>query len=140
MKTLAIALVVLLLFIAAASLKSTGYDILGASPPETSQWRVGAKTAAIGLFYYLLTLAGIAAGTVFDALAAVDPNQRVTRRQIAKLMATAQSWRGIVASPLVFLTVYMGVASNPLSVPFILLAFQNGFFWKAVMSRLMGQQ
>jgi hypothetical protein len=55
-------------------------------------------------------------------------------------MATAQSWRGIVASPLVFLTVYMGVASNPVSVPFILLAFQNGFFWKAVMSRLLGQQ
>ena len=34
----------------------------------------------------------------------------------------------------------MGVGSNPLSVPFVLLAFQNGFFWKSVMSRLLGQQ
>jgi hypothetical protein len=37
MKILAIALFVLLLFIAAASLKSSGYEILGASPPEASQ-------------------------------------------------------------------------------------------------------
>jgi hypothetical protein len=47
---------------------------------------------------------------------------------------------GLVASPLVFLTVYVGVRSSPVTTPFVLLAFQNGFFWKAAMSRIMDQQ
>jgi hypothetical protein len=34
------------------------------------------------------------------------------------------------------LTVYVGVRSAPITTPFVLLAFQNGFFWKMAMSRI----
>jgi len=140
MKSVIVAVISLAAFIAAVSLKATGYSILGASPPPISQWVIGSRAVALGCMYFFLTLAGIAAGVVFDGLATVDENAPLTARQVLGLLQTARAWRGIVASPLIFLTVYMGVAGNPVTVPFVLLAFQNGFFWKSVMSRLLGHQ
>jgi len=111
-------------------------EFLGASPPPLNQLAIGAKAIGVGLLYYILTVAGIAAGVIFDALGEVQDGSHVTWAQIKSFLLAARSWRGLVASPLIFLTVYMGVGSNPVAVPFILLAFQNGFFWKAAMSRL----
>jgi len=124
------------IFVLAAALKHMGVNFLGAAPPPVSQWVVGAEAFLVGIMYYALTLMGIAAGVVFDALANVKDGTPVPWRQVSGYLASAQSWRGMVASPLIFLTVYMGVRSNPVAVPFILLAFQNGFFWRSAMSRL----
>jgi hypothetical protein len=139
MKAFVFSVISLVAFIAAVSLKATGYSVLGASPPPVSEWVLGWRAVGLGGMYFLLTLAGIAAGVVFDGLATVEENTPLTLRQVLGYLRTARSWRGLVASPLIFLTVYMGVGSNPVTVPFVLLAFQNGFFWKSVMSRLLGQ-
>lgn len=128
----------LVLFVIAVALKETGFHFLGASPPPVSQLTIGMKAIGIGLLYYVLTLAGIAAGVIFEALGKVDDDKSMSWTQVKNFLFTARSWRGLIASPLIFLTVYMGVASNPVAVPFILLAFQNGFFWKAAMSKLAG--
>jgi hypothetical protein len=131
-------LVSVFLFVLAVALKETGFHFLGASPPPVSQLTIGMKAVGVGLLYYVLTLAGIAAGVIFEALSKIDDDKSMTWTQVKSFLLTARSWRGLIASPLIFLTVYMGVASNPIAVPFILLAFQNGFFWKAAMSRLAG--
>lgn len=133
-----VVLVSVILFVVAVALKETGFHFLGASPPPVSQLAIGMKAVGVGLLYYLLTLAGIAAGVVFEALGKVDDDKSMSWPEVRSYLFTARSWRGLIASPLIFLTVYMGVASNPVAVPFILLAFQNGFFWKAAMSRLAG--
>src|SRR6266513_4779256 len=136
MTKILLVLVSVALFVLAAALKETGFHFLGASPPPLNQLAIGAKTIGVGLLYYILTVAGIAAGVIFDALGEVQDGSHVTWAQIKSFLLAARSWRGLVASPLIFLTVYMGVGRNPVAVPFILLAFQNGFFWKAAMSRL----
>lgn len=125
-----------LLFILGVVLKQMGVNFLGAAPPPISQWVVGIEAVLVGLMYYALTLLGIAAGVVFDALGNVKEGSSVSWTDIRGYLRSVQSWRGLVASPLIFLTVYVGVRGNPIAVPFILLAFQNGFFWKTAMSRL----
>jgi hypothetical protein len=132
-----IACVSLAVFVAAAAIKWTGYDVLGASPVPASQISFSVQALMVGLLYYALTLAGIAAGVIFDALSAVDDSTKVTSRYIRDCLTSARSWRGLIVSPLIFLTVYVGVKSSPITTPFVLLAFQNGFFWKAAMARLM---
>jgi hypothetical protein len=127
-------------FVAAAAIKWTGYDVLGASPIPASQISFNAQAFGVGLLYYALTLAGIASGVVFDALSAVDDSTKITWRYIRDCLASARSWRGLIVSPLIFLTVYVGVKSSPVTTPFVLLAFQNGFFWKAAMARIMNPQ
>jgi hypothetical protein len=59
------------LFVLAAALKETGFQFLGASPPPLSQLVIGAKAVGVGSLYYLLTVAGIAAGVIFDSLGEV---------------------------------------------------------------------
>lgn len=130
----------LALFVVAAAIKWTGYDVLGASPVPASQISFNGQAVMVGLLYYALTLAGIAAGVIFDALSALDDSTKVTWRYMRDCLTSARSWRGLIVSPLIFLTVYVGVKSSPVTTPFILLAFQNGFFWKAAMARLMNPQ
>jgi len=130
----------LVVFILAVAAKQSGYKILGASPVPASQISVTTKAISVGILYYVLTLAGIVLGVVFDSLAAVPDNAAVTFADIKQSLRTARSWRGLVASPLVFLTVYVGVRSAPITTPFVLLAFQNGFFWKMAMSRIANAQ
>jgi hypothetical protein len=132
--------VTLIVFVLAVAVKQTGYKILGASPVPASQIALNGQTFWVGALYYLLTLAGIVAGVVFDALGAEADNTPITLTDIKKSLQTARSWRGLVASPLVFLTVYVGVRSAPVTTPFVLLAFQNGFFWKMAMSRIANAQ
>jgi len=136
-KVLLLASVTLVVFVLGVAVKQTGYKILGASPVPASQIAVTGQALLVGLLYYALTLAGIAAGVVYDALGAVDDGTPITFKYIRQALLSARSWRGLVASPLVFLTVYVGVRSSPITTPFVLLAFQNGFFWKAAMSRIM---
>lgn len=135
-KALLLVAVTLVVFVLAVAIKQTGYKILGASPVPASQISVSGKTILVGGLYYLLTLLGIVLGVVFESLGSVADNTRVTLTDVKKSLQTAQSWRGLVASPLVFLTVYVGVRSAPITTPFVLLAFQNGFFWKMAMSRI----
>jgi len=130
----------LVIFVLAVAVKQTGYKVLGASPIPANQISVTGRTVCVGALYYLLTLAGIVLGVVFDSLGSVPDNAAVTVADIRKSLQTARSWRGLVASPLVFLTVYVGVRSAPITTPFVLLAFQNGFFWKMAMSRIANVQ
>jgi hypothetical protein len=123
-------------FVVVVALKEMGVEFMGASPPPINQWAVGLQAVLVGLMYYSLTLMGIAAGVISDALAGMKEGTPVSWGEVRGYLRSAQSWRGLVASPLIFLTVYMGVRSNPIGVPFILLAFQNGFFWKSALSRL----
>lgn len=114
---------------------SGGFGLgLGEANPEASPHL--AQSLLTALFYFALTIGGIAAGVLSDALAALDENQRVTLSAIAPMLTTARAWKGFIASPLVFLSMYSTLASSPLSAPFLILAFQNGFFWKTVMTRL----
>jgi hypothetical protein len=123
-------------FVIAVVLKETGFHILGAAPPPVSQWVVGTKAVLIALLYYALTILGIGAGVTFEALEKERAETAISWVHIKGYLRSPNSWRGLVVSPLIFLTVYMGVRSSPITVPFIILAFQNGFFWKATMSRL----
>ena len=132
--------VTLAVFVVAVAVKLTGYQILGAAPVPASQISLSGQAFWVGSLYYLLTLAGIVLGVVFDSLGSVEDNAKVTLTDILKSLLTARSWRGLVASPLVFLTVYVGVRSAPVTTPFVLLAFQNGFFWKMAMSRIANAQ
>jgi hypothetical protein len=132
--------VTLAVFVVAVAVKLTGYNILGAGPVPASQISLTRQAFWVGSLYYLLTLAGIVLGVVFDSLGSVEDNAKVTLTDIRKSLSTARSWRGLVASPLVFLTVYVGVRSAPVTTPFVLLAFQNGFFWKMAMSRIANAQ
>ena len=139
-RMLLLACITLAVFVAAVAIKRSGYEILGASPVPTSQISFTAEAFMVGLLYYALTLAGIAAGVIFDALSAMDDSTKVSWRYIRDCLSSARSWRGLVVSPLIFLSVYVGVKSSPVTTAFILLAFQNGFFWKAAMARLMNPQ
>lgn len=139
-KYLLLAALSLAVFVLAVAVKQTGYQILGASPVPASEIAINGRALLAGALYYLLTLAGIILGVVFDALGVAEDKAPVGWADIQKSLRTATSWRGIVASPLVFLTVYVGVRSSPISTPFILLAFQNGFFWKMAMSRIANAQ
>jgi hypothetical protein len=135
MTRIVIVLVSVAAFVVAAALKQMGFHFLGAAPPPVSEWVVGTRAVSIALLYYGLTVLGIAGGVTFDALEK-EKSEIVTWDTVKGYLRTPTSWRGLVASPLIFLSVYMGVRSSPISVPFILLAFQNGFFWKSALSRL----
>jgi hypothetical protein len=126
---------IVIVLVSVAALKQMGVHFLGAAPPPVSEWVVGTKAVSIALLYYGLTILGIAAGVTFEALEK-ENSEIVTWHTVKGYLQTPTSWRGLVASPLIFLSVYMGVRSSPISVPFILLAFQNGFFWKSALSRL----
>jgi hypothetical protein len=139
-KGLVLAIASLAVFVTAVAIKSAGYDVLGASPVPASEITFTGRAFGVGALYYALTLAGIAAGLMFDALGALPNQTVVTARFIIDSLRSAKSWRGLIASPLVFLTVYVGVKSSPVTTAFVLLAFQNGFFWKAAMSRIMNDQ
>ena len=130
----------LAVFVTAVAIKSAGYNLLGASPVSATEITFTGRTFWVGALYYALTLAGIAAGLMFDALGALPDQTVVTAKFILDSLRSAKSWRGLIASPLVFLTVYVGVKSSPVTTAFVLLAFQNGFFWKAAMSRIMNDQ
>jgi hypothetical protein len=132
MARILIIVVSIMAFVVAATLKQMGFHFLGAAPPPVSEWVVGTKAVSIALLYYSLTILGIAAGVTFEALEK-EKSEIVNWDTIKGYLRTPTSWRGLVASPLIFLSVYMGVRSSPISVPFILLAFQNGFFWKSAL-------
>jgi hypothetical protein len=141
MKKTILAVVFLAIFVTAVAYKQTGFSVLGASPPPETPgaWIANTQAVGIGIMYFVLTLLGILAGAVFEALGAAPPDKEITLKDIRGFLMSARAWRGLVASPLIFLVVYMGVASNPVTLPFVVLSFQNGFFWKSAMSRIMGE-
>ena len=141
MKRTFVSIVFLLIFIIAVAYKQTGFSVLGASPPPETPgaWIANVRAVGVGVMYFVLTVLGILAGAVFEALGVAPPDKEMTWKEISGYLKSARAWRGLVASPLIFLVVYMGVASNPVTLPFVVLSFQNGFFWKSAMSRIMGE-
>jgi hypothetical protein len=85
-------------FVIAAAVKQTGYKILGASPVPASQITLNVQALLVGFLYYGLTLTGIAAGVVYDALGAVDDGTPITFKYVRQSLLSARSWRG--SSPL----------------------------------------
>jgi len=141
MKRTLVVILFVVIFVVAVAYKQTGFSVLGASPPPETPgaWIANARALGIGVMYFVLTVLGILAGAVFEALGAAPPDKEMSWKDIRGYLKSARAWRGLVASPLIFLVVYMGVSSNPVTLPFIVLSFQNGFFWKSAMSRIMGE-
>jgi len=87
--------------------------------------------------YILCILVGIFSGSVYEALGKLDSAKPVKFGQLLHYARTAGTWQGVFAGPVVFTAL---VAALPLearfSLPVAILAYQNGFFWRATLKRL----
>lgn len=93
--------------------------------------------ATIATFYLLVTVLGIYMGVIYEALGRFDPRKNVKFRHLLRHATTASAWQGLFASPIVFATVLVLVPRNEISAVMALFAFQNGFFWRATLQRLV---
>jgi len=90
----------------------------------------------VGLIYYAVILFGISAGSVFDAIARLKPESRLSVRQVLKHSLTVQHWQGILVSPMIFAAFYVTVSGEGIRTSFLLFALENGFFWRIVLQRV----
>lgn len=87
----------------------------------------------------LAMVLGIFANAVWRALEGRAEGDSVAPRAVLReSLLSASFLRSAVVSPIVFLLVYSLVREEPDLVVANLLAFQNGFFWEAVLHRQTG--
>jgi len=94
-----------------------------------------AVAIVLGIVYYITMLFGIIIGTAYDGLSKADPNTKLRPADILEYGFTPEGWPGMLASPLMF-SILMGTGvTSSLAFATFLLAFQNGFFWRATMAK-----
>lgn len=90
-----------------------------------------------GFLYVLCILAGIFSGSVYEALGKLDSTKPVKLRQVLRYARTAGTWQGIFAAPIVFTALVVVIPiEGRFSFAVAILAYQNGFFWRATLKRL----
>ena len=89
--------------------------------------------------FFLLTVAltmllGMFANSVHSKIKSLPPgsDQIELNEVLGDSLRSSGFWLAIIISPIVFATVYLLVREQPDPVVSYLLAFENGFFWKAV--------
>lgn len=88
-----------------------------------------------GLLYFLVIVAGIYTGSIYEALGKMDGTKKIRFRQVIRKAGTPSTWQGILASPIVFAVVIVLVPKDGFSFPMAFLAYQNGFFWRATLQK-----
>lgn len=90
-----------------------------------------------GCIYILCIFVGIFSGSVYEALGKLDGAKPVKFAQILRYARTAGTWQGIFAGPVVFTALVVALPTEAkFSLPVAILAYQNGFFWRATLKRL----
>jgi hypothetical protein len=87
------------------------------------------------VLYFLVIVAGILTGSIYEALGKMDGTRKISFRQVLRKAGTPGTWQGILASPIVFAVVIMLVPKDAFSLPMAFLAYQNGFFWRATLQK-----
>jgi hypothetical protein len=99
---------------------------------------LGFKTPRLAWLSYVFTCVAMLSGIYFSSLYRSLEDQRDhidIVRELHLALSSANFWRAMCVSPLVFMAVYTAVGDVPGTLPSILLAFQNGFFWENVLKR-----
>lgn len=108
---------------------------LGAGPSQLGTSPSMQETLALALLYWFLSASGVVLGILFSKLeATADKKLKLTH--LRSIFQSAEMIRGLIASVLVFGGAYAVVGSGEISIEKIMLAFQNGFFWRSVMQGL----
>lgn len=78
-------------------------------------------------------IAGIICSYIFEVAKQAGPTVNLPR-ELGKMFSSSRLIMALVVSPIVFNSIYLIIGTNPQSLGDYLLAFQNGFFWEAVLS------
>ncbi len=78
-------------------------------------------------------LAGILFGTVYSKLGEKATPESSQWKTVLDAVKSRGFTRGVFASPIVFGGVYVGLKGQPDGVLAVIFAFQNGFFWEAIL-------
>lgn len=83
----------------------------------------------------VVTALGVFSSLLLDAI----NTSRTDRPRLRSLFRTAlgsrRAWSAAVVSPFVFYAVYTTTRNQPDTVEALFFAYQNGFFWDAILSR-----
>lgn len=90
----------------------------------------------VGTVYYILMLLGTVSGSVFEALENANKSKAIGFRRVLRHAFTPATWQGIIVSPMIFGIIIVAGVSSSISFSTALLAYQNGFFWRATMAAL----
>jgi len=103
-------------------------------PP--AERREATEPLLLGAGYYAITLLGIVTGSVYTALDKADQDAVTSVRAILRYGFTPSTWQGILISPIIFSILVSAGITGSVRWATMLLAFQNGFFWRSTMQRV----
>jgi type II secretory pathway pseudopilin PulG len=107
--------------------------------PPISKWNAF-QPFLVGLAYYLITLLGIVTGSIYEALEKIEGAKKIRVRVLLKHAVSAGSWRGLLASPIIFAVIKAAIPEGGLTFSMFLLSYQNGFFWRSTLKKLSDAQ
>jgi hypothetical protein len=100
------------------------------------------KAASVGQLILLaaLMLFGIISSFVFERAKQSRADGQSISKNLSAVFSDFRLIAALFVSPIIFNSVYSLVHQNPESISDFLLAYQNGFFWQAVISGIAGRQ
>jgi len=81
---------------------------------------------------------GMLSSFLSERLGSLKNDQVSLRVQISKVVRSGSFLGALVVAPLVFNGLYVSISQNPQGLTDFVLAYQNGFFWQAVLARVKG--
>jgi hypothetical protein len=90
----------------------------------------------LGTLYYLVMICGIFTGSIYDRLSETDAKKQVRLKQLMRHATTAGTWQGVIVSPFIFALMKGAIPDDGFNFSMALLAFENGFFWRATMRKI----
>ncbi len=112
--------------------------VFGAAAAESGEIHATQNNARF-LTLVAVMLAGVFASYIFEVAKNAGPTINLPA-ELAKMISSSRLIMALVVSPIIFNSVYIAIGSNPENFGDYLLAFQNGFFWEAILSGLSRQQ
>lgn len=79
-----------------------------------------------------MMVAGVICSYVFEVAKKSGPRINLPK-ELGKMLTSSRLVMALVVSPIIFNSIYITIGSNPQNIGDYLLAFQNGFFWEAIL-------
>lgn len=117
------------------TLPENNFGAIAAPPTEIHATQNNARFLTL----IVVMLAGVVCSYIFEAAKKAGPTINLLE-EAGKMLSSSRLVMALVVSPIIFNSIYIAIGSNPQNFGDYLLAFQNGFFWEAILGGLWRQQ
>jgi ABC-type Fe3+-siderophore transport system permease subunit len=135
----------ILAIVAGVAISACGYYVVQPTiDPNAKHSLFGANSFARALILYGSMVLGIIARELHEFLGQAPEGKpgrgKKKRHWYREIWNSRGLGQALIVSPLVFFGVYKAANEQPDQVVALILAFQNGFFWKTILERQQSTQ